>query len=521
MDKSQRVRRPPAKLEGKRRRSKYKHLDWSKHRSLLDKLYVREQKTLEEVMEIMQSKNGFVASKQAFKRAFKGWGFQKYRRKKDTKPRVTHCTPSETAASPAPRTGEAPEPGNVPPSVIAPYAAAGVDPSTWRDTQQFERLSHYPYSPTIMDAAFAMTLDDMDLRTPSPGLELSLTLQDELPNGHVHVDDVVDRHDMAHDQSRCAIPSFDTDFMPGGPRGQMLVNVPWLRFRGAVHAQLHIDRSPAFFIPYHVRVAMGLGSSEASLSTLTLALHQSPPLKGLTAAHDLASILEQAVPSLTADAVKQSLWQLLHPSAHSYVSHMAELAFGLISNNLVAAEGMKHFLNYVTRHIPRRTVHALFCVDTITVDAVAIKLLNTAVENGDESALEILLEAGINRKRIAGRKGTDLLRTAIQAKKVKVAEQLLRAGTDPNPGELVDVEWGRHEPTTPLHAAVSLGETDLVKRLLDAGAQVDRPDLNGNTALALAVELGELTCASLLLDARADVDNAWVNDDYNDDIRHS
>ncbi|KAK4142464.1 ankyrin repeat-containing domain protein [Dichotomopilus funicola] len=250
---------------------------------------------------------------------------------------------------------------------------------------------------------------------------------------------------------------------------------------------------------------MGLGSSEASLSTLTLALHQSPPLKGLAAAHHLASILEQAVPSLTADAVKQFLWQLLHPSAHSYGSQMAELVFGLISNNLVAAEGMKHFLNYVTRHIPQRTVHALFCVDTITVDAVAIKLLNTAVENGDESALEILLEAGINQKRIAGRKGTDLLRAAIQAEKVKVAERLLCAGTNPNPGELVDVAWGTYNSTTPLHAAVSLGETDLVKRLLDAGAQVDRPDLNGNTALALAVKHGELACASLLLGAGADV----------------
>ncbi|KAH6626571.1 ankyrin repeat-containing domain protein [Chaetomium sp. MPI-SDFR-AT-0129] len=487
------------RLEGKRRRSKYKHLDWNKHRSLLDQLYVREQKTLEEVMEIMQSKNGFVASKQAFKRVFKGWGFRRYGRRAP----ATHCTPSKTAASPATRTGEGPEPGDVPPSVITPYAAAGVDPSTWRESRQLERLPHYPYIPTTVDGSFAIALDD------------------ELPDGHVHVDDVVDRHDMAHDQSRCAIPSFDTDFMPGGPRARMLVNIPWLRFRGAVHTQLHIDQSPAFFIPHHLRVAMGVGSSEASLSTLTLALHQSPPLKGLTAAHNLASILEQAVPSLTSDAVKQFLWQLLHPSAHSYGSQMAELVFGLISNNLVAAEGMKHFLNYVTRHIPQRTVHALFCVDTITVDAVAIKLLNTAVENGDESALEILLEAGINQKRIAGRKGTDLLRAAIQAEKVKVAERLLRAGTDPNPGELVDVAWGTYNSTTPLHAAVSLGKTDLVKRLLDAGAQVDRPDLDGNTALALAVKHGELTCASLLLGARADVDKAWVNDEYNDDIRHS
>ena len=44
-----------------RRRAGTKNLDWATHRDVLKQLYMHEEKTLKDVMRIMESKHGFVA----------------------------------------------------------------------------------------------------------------------------------------------------------------------------------------------------------------------------------------------------------------------------------------------------------------------------------------------------------------------------------------------------------------------------------------------------------------------------
>ena len=58
--------RPPTpqelpRLSSKRRRMKTKNLDWARHRDVLKQLYMHEEKTLKDVMRIMESRHGFVA----------------------------------------------------------------------------------------------------------------------------------------------------------------------------------------------------------------------------------------------------------------------------------------------------------------------------------------------------------------------------------------------------------------------------------------------------------------------------
>ena len=59
---------------------------------------------------------------------------------------------------------------------------------------------------------------------------------------------------------------------------------------------------------------------------------------------------------------------------------------------------------------------------------------------------------------------------------------------------------------TPLHWAAAGGHTDIVKLLLDAGADTDVEDEYGVTPLFLAASKGDTYMVKLLLDAGADME---------------
>ena len=57
---------------------------------------------------------------------------------------------------------------------------------------------------------------------------------------------------------------------------------------------------------------------------------------------------------------------------------------------------------------------------------------------------------------------------------------------------------------TPLHFAVDRGEVDIVKQLLDSGAEVNAQDSSGETPLMLAVTCEHLELVRILLEHGAD-----------------
>ncbi|KAK0106080.1 hypothetical protein ONS95_004585 [Cadophora gregata] len=60
------------------RRSKYAALDWDRHKRVIQKLYLDEEKPLEEVMKIMTTEYSFNAPVKQYKEKFKHWGWCKY-----------------------------------------------------------------------------------------------------------------------------------------------------------------------------------------------------------------------------------------------------------------------------------------------------------------------------------------------------------------------------------------------------------------------------------------------------------
>ncbi|MDF3053837.1 MAG: arf-GAP with coiled-coil, repeat and protein 3-like, partial [Geminicoccaceae bacterium] len=64
----------------------------------------------------------------------------------------------------------------------------------------------------------------------------------------------------------------------------------------------------------------------------------------------------------------------------------------------------------------------------------------------------------------------------------------------------------RRYASTPLHGAAAAGHAQVVAALLDAGAEVNHPDVHGTTALSDAARHGHVEVVTLLLKRGADID---------------
>lgn len=94
-----------------------------------------------------------------------------------------------------------------------------------------------------------------------------------------------------------------------------------------------------------------------------------------------------------------------------------------------------------------------------------------------------------------------LLITAIKARRIFVIRFLLEHGA----GLDLDVNG------LPLHVAVQGGDYELVRLLLEKGANIEIVDKDGRTALMFAVKSGQSQVVKLLLDAGANIDTTDVN----------
>jgi ankyrin repeat protein len=152
-----------------------------------------------------------------------------------------------------------------------------------------------------------------------------------------------------------------------------------------------------------------------------------------------------------------------------------------------------------------------------------------ASRTGSTGALRVLMEAGanVNAKETWG--GTTALMWAVAEGHADAARLLLAGGADVNArSNYVAAANGRGfegrtpvanrtDPKveefasgwlTPLILAAREGDVDLVRLLVDAGADVNAVAGDGKTALALAIFNGNYEAASLLVDRKADVNKA-------------
>jgi len=162
-------------------------------------------------------------------------------------------------------------------------------------------------------------------------------------------------------------------------------------------------------------------------------------------------------------------------------------------------------------------------------DWMAATALFYAVRGGSLACIQALLDAGADINAHDNRYFTPLL-CAVELSKTDMADALLRHGAvmthharlvgdisyvscktedaefdyEGGPGRLtLNPARPKRVPQPALLLAVSTGLDDMVKLLIDCGADVNVVDANGNTALTKAIELGHRTIVERLLAHRA------------------
>jgi len=140
-----------------------------------------------------------------------------------------------------------------------------------------------------------------------------------------------------------------------------------------------------------------------------------------------------------------------------------------------------------------------------TRDKEARTALMFAVDRGDVEVVEALLQAGADAS-VINEKGASALMYALQEpspyireepaklmkRRIETARLLLLRGN------IGDVNAQNEDGETLLMRAVNLGEPELVKALLDHGADVNRNDVLGSTAVILAYEKDQTAIQELL-----------------------
>ncbi|XP_018612889.2 ankyrin repeat domain-containing protein 50 [Scleropages formosus] len=120
---------------------------------------------------------------------------------------------------------------------------------------------------------------------------------------------------------------------------------------------------------------------------------------------------------------------------------------------------------------------------------VLLALLDWAAQHGLEVARMV---------NHADNEGWTALRSAAWAGHVEMVRMLLDAGAE--------VDGSDSEGRTALRAAAWAGHEDVLLTLLNKGAQVDQPDREGRTPLVAAAYMGHRDAVEILLDAGAEVD---------------
>ena len=127
-----------------------------------------------------------------------------------------------------------------------------------------------------------------------------------------------------------------------------------------------------------------------------------------------------------------------------------------------------------------------------------------AAESGDQEAVTSWIQAGEDVNAQDTRKNDTLglviggtaIRKAAAKGHVEIVKRLLEAGADPNLSD--------HYGWTPLLSACQAEHVEVVRLLVENGAQVDIPNALGVTALSLAAVLDNPEMVSILLSHGAD-----------------
>src|SRR5213079_1200178 len=133
--------------------------------------------------------------------------------------------------------------------------------------------------------------------------------------------------------------------------------------------------------------------------------------------------------------------------------------------------------------------------------SAALQTLFIAVTNNDEASVKQLIGRGVSLNLPVPGEGHTVLHEAVAMKNLKMTRLLLdnRARTD----ALGTYGSPRPQKEYPIHRAATVGDVQLVKLLLERGANPNVMDDGGYTPLHRAAALGNVPVAQVLLQGKA------------------
>lgn len=165
---------------------------------------------------------------------------------------------------------------------------------------------------------------------------------------------------------------------------------------------------------------------------------------------------------------------------------------------------------YITRNCPLPVIKRLIeeGVDVNRQDAEGNTPLHLAAAKNNTDLLQVLIKGGADVHRLNEREETPLAKAVDYSCKEAVA-LLLNAGSDPNQAPRIAKANSENCPL--VKRAYYSKNADILQLLLEAGAQADAPDLDGNTVLGAVISCGDEGYADLLIKGGADVNAMYVD----------
>ena len=184
--------------------------------------------------------------------------------------------------------------------------------------------------------------------------------------------------------------------------------------------------------------------------------------------------------------------------------------FNLLSNNLLSESDVDKIVQWIDETQGYELFAKLLSTKSSTIEALASNLLPGALRLKNVPFTRIILRAGVNPNSPIGYQNTTPLQYIARLGDIELVRILLDAGADVNAPPTGSVGQDKH---TALQAAAKGGNLELVQILLDAGADVNAPPEttnltctnHGYTALQAAALTGNIELVQLLLHAGADV----------------
>ncbi|PGH07901.1 hypothetical protein AJ80_07941 [Polytolypa hystricis UAMH7299] len=195
---------------------------------------------------------------------------------------------------------------------------------------------------------------------------------------------------------------------------------------------------------------------------------------------------------------------LHNPATKAVAWQQVQTAIYLISNNLVDSAKKKQIVESLALGYHTNILRALLQMTGPTTEALVAAVFSNAVEFRNMCVVRAVLNAGFKPDTVlvtSCLSKTPLKYAAYQGD-VELARVLIAGGADINYSPDTPAHWSH-----PLHCAVDSSKEEIVKLLLDAGADVNVKNANGDTPLHSAAGSSKEEIVRLLLDAGADIDD--------------